>query len=528
MKHSFTLYLLLIMAIYTQAQAQRTFVSDSTFGTNGYTISPLGNGEEGAQTMKLQSDGKIVVGGFSNNSSNRNRYALVRYLPNGDLDSAFALNGKSILELGPANSGGHHEAVRSLAIQPDGKIVTAGNINYTQSNTTFLLMARHLPNGDLDSTFGTNGVVLSTGNNNAFALSVVLQPDGKILTGGSLYNFANTNNSWDMQVRRYLPNGVLDSTFGVQGSALIHRTTDELISIALQTDGKILLAGISGSGSNYSVLSARMNTNGSIDSTFGTNGISLISLDTGFDVPRQIQQLPDEKILIVGNYRNSTTQKYDLFLTRLEANGQPDSTFGASGVAKYNLGNGTNGLYAAHQEADGSYLGAGYDYLAGSYRTTLFHFLADGSLDPGFGDGGAAIFEIAEESEAKAMELTADGDVVIAGYATTNGNYDFLVAQFKDTTLTSTGIAKLMLPDLRLYPNPIGAVSTLSLTLTRPTTLEMRLLDLQGREVHRFDPEMLAEGSHERLLHFPENLAQGVYFLQITTEKGHTSLKITK
>ncbi len=522
------IFLCLLLFVVAQAQAQRTFVPDSSFGTNGYTISPLGDGEEGAQSFRLQPDGKLVVGGFSNNSNNLNRYALVRYLPDGNLDPAFAVNGKAILELGPANSGGHNEAVRGVAIQPDGKIVTAGNIGYTQSNTTFLLLARHLPNGDLDSTFGTNGVVLSTGNNNAFALSVVLLPDGKILTGGSFYNFANTNNSWDMQVRRYLANGVLDSTFGVQGSALIHRNTDELITLALQTDGKILLAGISGSGSNYDVLTARLHADGRIDSTFAADGISLIALDTRIDVPRQIQQLPDGKVLIVGNYRNNATGRFDLFMIRLEANGQPDPTFGNSGVVKYNLGNGTNGLYAALQEADGSYLGAGYDYKDDAYRTTLFHFLADGSLDSGFGDGGAVIFEIAEESEAKAMELTADGDVIIAGYAVTNGNYDFLVAQFKDTTLTSTSITKLLLPDLKLYPNPIAAVATLSLTLDRPLTMDIQLLDPQGREIHRFDPETLTQGSHELLLHFPEHLTQGVYFLHLITPEGSTTLKIRK
>ncbi len=526
MKFFFPIFLLLLVA--TQVQAQRTFVSDSTFGTNGYTISPLGNGEEGAQAFQLQPDGKIVVGGFSNNSSDLNRYALVRYLPHGDLDSSFAQNGMSILEVGPANSGGHHEAIRSLVIQPDGKIVTVGSIVYTQSSKTLMLMARHLPNGDLDSTFGNNGVVLSTGNNNAFALGVILLPDGKIITGGSFYNFANTSNLWDIQVQRFLPNGVADSSFGVQGSSLIHRSGDELLALSLQNDGKILIAGFNGSGSNYDVLAVRLNTDGSIDSTFGTNGSTLIALDTGFDISRQIQQLPDGKVLIVGNYRNLSTGKFDLFLIRLEADGQPDATLGTDGVATHNLGNGTNGLYAVHPEADGTYLGAGYDYKSDYYRATLFHFLANGSLDPDFGDGGAVIFEISDESEAKAMAVDEDGNVVVAGYATTNGNFDFLVARFRETTVTSSNLEGVLAQGLKLYPNPINTVSTLSVTLPRPLDLEFQLLDLQGREIHRFAPETLGKGSHELLMHFPEQLPQGLYVLQISSEEGSVALKIRK
>jgi uncharacterized delta-60 repeat protein len=189
----------------------------------------------------------------------------------GDLDISFDGDGKVLTDFG-----GSGERANALAMQLDGKIVAAGSSG-ARGHGDFAL-ARYLPNGTLDTTFGDDGTVLTDfrGGSQDFAVALAIQPDSKIVVAGVV--------DGDFALARYLPNGTLDTTFGDYGMV----TTDfgggryEVINtLALQSDGKIVVAGLSEVSGNRDVALARYGSNGSLDTTFSSDGKVLTDFGSG-------------------------------------------------------------------------------------------------------------------------------------------------------------------------------------------------------------------------------------------------------
>lgn len=187
---------------------------DPTFGVGGLVITDFGGFDANSRVgVHIQADGKIVV--FSNttaggNLSNLFNFALARYLPNGSLDNTFGNNGLVITDFGGNEFSG------DIAIQADGRIVVAGRNKLVRYNT----------NGSLDTSFGINGEV----NTSVDAFDVLIQPDQLILTSGDL--------GGNFVLARYLPNGNLDNTFGTNGIVVTDFGGFESnTAVAIQQDG---------------------------------------------------------------------------------------------------------------------------------------------------------------------------------------------------------------------------------------------------------------------------------------------------
>jgi len=191
----------------------------------------------------LQADGKIViVGGTGPN------FALLRLQANGWNDNSFGNNGKV-----QTNIGGEFSIGQGVAIQPDGKIVVVGFGAGVDNGG----IARYLANGDLDSSFGSGGMVISSFTGR----SVAILADGKIVVGGFT---TDPDFTLKFTVGRYLPNGTLDSSFGTGGKSVLDSGDEGIASIAIQPDGFIVAAG----GRTM----ARFDPNGNIDTNFGGSG----------------------------------------------------------------------------------------------------------------------------------------------------------------------------------------------------------------------------------------------------------------
>jgi uncharacterized delta-60 repeat protein len=212
---------------------------DTTFDSDGKVTTAIGSGTDVAYSVALQSDGKIVVAGYSNNGSNFD-FALVRYNTDGSLDTSFDSDGKVTTEVGSGNDGGE-----SVAIQSDGKIVVAG-YSYIGSNNDFAL-ARYNTDGTLDTSFDSDGkVTTAIGVSVNYAKSVAIQSDGKIVAAG--YNTGSNN---DLALARYNTDGTLDTSFDSDGKVTTAiGSNDRAYSVAIQSDGKIVAAGNSNNGSN--------------------------------------------------------------------------------------------------------------------------------------------------------------------------------------------------------------------------------------------------------------------------------------
>jgi uncharacterized delta-60 repeat protein len=303
---------------YSLARYQTNGTLDSTFGTGGKVTTDVLNMNinqsssvvfvQGATSIKIQPDNKIVVaGGLVDveaapgvTPAQLGNFGLARYNVNGTLDSSFGVAGKR--GYGFFNSG--NDTATSLALQADGKIVAAGYATHNTGNLDEdFACVRFTADGTLDSSFGTNGAfVTDFAGRNDEANALAIQLDGKIILGGVADRTA-VGGTIDMAVNRYNVDGSLDSSFGSGGKALVDYagTTDVAFALALQNDGKIVLAGGAGNAGNVPNFAlARFNTNGGLDQTFGSNGKITTDFAGGEDYITAVALQPDNKLVAAG------------------------------------------------------------------------------------------------------------------------------------------------------------------------------------------------------------------------------------
>ena len=290
---------------------------DTGFGNNGASITAVSNVyDDIARAVCIQSDGKIVVAGYLSDTglgydmhSPNYDFALVRYQANGKLDTTFGNKGKVITDIGI----NRHDDARGIGIQSDGKIVVAGwsinNPDTANPNNDFALV-RYNHNGTLDTTFGSGGKVVSElGSTRDEANALVIQANGRIVLAGGSYGA-------DFTVARYATNGDLDMSFGLNGIAItpIGGGSDWVTALRLRPDGKIVAAGISETGGNFDFALARYNEDGNLDANFGNGGTVISDLGSQFDEAYALALQSDGKAVVAGRSRINGT--YDIAIAR--------------------------------------------------------------------------------------------------------------------------------------------------------------------------------------------------------------------
>jgi len=337
----------------------------------------------------------------------------------GRLDSTFGQGGKVITNVpGPTNA-----IANAVALQPDGRIIVAGGLGAGQA----IGLVRYNANGVLDGSFGKSGIALAAIPNNILssATGVAIHSDGRILAGGTVYTLANATAFIGLGVVRFNTNGSMDSSFGTAGVVKVlpfHATRCGGGPVALQPDGKVLLAGSCniGTGPNSTGFSTivRFNTNGSLDSAFGIGGAAVLAED-----PSTIALQTDGKILAAGGGT----------LARYNTNGSVDPSFGIFGSV------GSIGTAAAVAvQSDGKIVVAGTfsDQLsvAPDGDFALVRYNSDGTVDQGFGTRGGALadfFTGTSSAAAFAIAIQANSDIVVAGKAIQGSNpSQFALARF--------------------------------------------------------------------------------------------------
>ncbi len=363
----------------------------------------------------------------------------------GELDPTFGSGGKVTLEI----NSGYNDISRAIALQPDGKILVAGYANNGTDNDFALV--RFNSDGSLDTSFDGDGIVttdLYNNNKNEYATAIALQPDGKIVVAG----YANNGTATDFAVVRYNSDGSLDASFGSGGIVISSISTyDDIINaIVIQPDGKIVVAGYADISGDYDFAVVRFNSNGTLDTSFDGDGI--VTLDFGnYDTANAIALQPDGKIIvagyaIIGGYT-------DFAVVRYNSDGSLDTSFDGDGIVTTNILDSDN-ANAIVLQPDGKIVVAGSTYISGISDFVVVRYNSDGSLDTSFGndsliggtDGdGKVTFRIGSHSEPFAMILQPDGKIVVAGNADISGNYDFAVLRFNtdgslDTSFGENGI----------------------------------------------------------------------------------------
>jgi uncharacterized delta-60 repeat protein/uncharacterized repeat protein (TIGR01451 family) len=391
---------------------------DPSFGTDGkVTTDFLGDTDE-CHDMAIQTDGKIVLVGRSNGSGGDFDFALARYNSDGSLDTSFGSGGKVTTDFG------NDEIGYAVAIQSDGKIVAVGSSWWPSSSSWAL--ARYNSNGNLDTSFGSNGkVITDLGSGKDHATDIAIQPDGKIVVTGSREGGSvNSFYAYDIALVCYNSDGSLDTSFGSSGKVIADFGREETGSaLAIQADGKIVIAGQSIAYYNHYPLLARYNSNGSLDTSFGSNGKVIDSFGGGYnDVAIQT----DGKIVVVGG-------EADFILVRYNSNGSLDTSFGTDGKVTTDFGDDESGRVIAIQ-TDGKIVVAGTIGYSGdnSHDFALARHNSSGSLDTSFNIDGKVITDFGSWwDEAHAVAIQTDGRIVVAGKSLgTSSFYDFALARY--------------------------------------------------------------------------------------------------
>jgi uncharacterized delta-60 repeat protein len=265
---------------------------DTTFGTSGKTTTTLGVGAV-ARAVAIQVDGKILVAGsvFTEAAGVASAdFLLARYTATGTLDVTFGTGG-----IVTTDFAGLDDIASAVTIQADGKIVLAG-LTLSPPNSLDFALARYNSNGTLDSGFGNAGKVITVADGGQQAFAIVMQPDSKIVVAGDTATAGNS----DFAVRRYNSNGALDASFGSSGTVITDFGSDEAArAVAIQTDGKIIVAGARGEGNNTDFALARYMANGTLDTSFGVGGKVTTNVG-GIDWAMAMELQPDNKILVAG------------------------------------------------------------------------------------------------------------------------------------------------------------------------------------------------------------------------------------
>src|SRR6266478_4309589 len=390
------------------------------------------------KSVAVQSDGKIVVAGYATVGRASN-IALVRYNMDGSLDKSFNGTGKVITAVGDGDCKG-----QGVALQSDGKIVVAGySFKPGGKDRAEFTLLRYNPDGRLDSGFGESGKeTTEIGRDADDATSVALQSDGKIVAAGR--TFAPTNN--DFAVARYDRDGKLDLSFNATGKATADfGKRDYAHSVAVQSDGKIVVAGDAEHDDGRIFAVARFNADGTPDISFNKTGKLTTDFGSGNAEARGVAVQSDGKIVVAGYASPNNIE--NVALVRYNADGNLDTSLGGTGKVITPVAlSGSNATSVALQ-SDGKIVVAGFavDSSGRCYDFALVRHNADGSLDTSFNDGGKVTTPIGNgDARCEAMALQKDGKIVAAGWASNGEDNDFAVVRYNsdgklDTSFNGTG-----------------------------------------------------------------------------------------
>ena len=518
---------------------------DSNFGLGGKVVTPVTTSWDKAKGVAIQPDGKIVVVGDSRTTNTSLDFLVLRYNANGALDNGFGQSNSGKIVLNVVGNG--DDTADAVIVQADGKIVVVGT-GYPFTSPAFLIVARFTSTGSADNTWGILGGIsqfrfTDTGQHESRA--VTIQPDGKVLMAGIadskflLVRFTLTgffDNSFNGNgirmtslggtsdearsvtvennmiiagghatiggrknnvIARYTMAGAPDQLFGggsgkvlvpvgqtdsqingvtTQNGGIVavgssHNATNEDFTVmrvngngildtgfagtgirtddpgtrfawargmVIQPDGKILVAGTTGTdltGSDFAV--ARFNPNGTLDPNFGSGGRVSIDFGENDEQGNAIALAPDGRIVVAGKRLDPQANKYDFAVARLNASGSLDETFNQTGKLVFPVGVLSDEANGVAVQQDGKIIVVGTIEVGAQRDFGIVRLDVSGGLDGTFQGGGKVIAGVgAQNDDAQAVKIQPDGKIVVVGNSVNSAYTD---SDFAILRLTSTG-----------------------------------------------------------------------------------------
>lgn len=479
-------------------------ILDTTFSDDGVLTTSIWNNNF-TRCVAVQPDRKILVGGnMSRTNPSNQSYFIGRYNEDGTLDSSFGTDGF----LYQANNNGAW--IMDMAVQNDGKILIAGRWG------TATFVGRLLAEGTFDTSFGTDGLSIF-GESSGYVKQMELLSDGSILVVGSV----GFTNNLDAFLAKFTSDGELDAAFGNNGLMITDFGYPTLItnSFVMLPDGKIILGGAAvpspSAPSQNQLLLARFNADGSLDTSYGDNGLVLHASVTG--EARAIAIDSQQRVVAVGEkdivYAGTGTAGHSVIL-RFNSDGSHDTTFNQTGHNMVNVHS-----YAEYASAilidedDNAYFTGHYFGGTGNiFRRFVARFTDSGAFDETFGTGGIYLSPQANYTGESAlgsnnMVLTDNGRLVIGGFinAYLSNNITLMRLIVDDSALSTNTAAS---HPFTLYPNP--AQNELHIASDQRVE-SVEIFNVSGQLVGQ------SEGRSQVNV---ANLSAGVYFLQVHFADG--------
>ena len=394
-------------------------VLDPTFGNAGVTVTAVGNADDFARAIAVQDDDRIVVAGTCNTGNDD--FCVVRYRLDGTLDPSFGGTGKVTAAIRTGI-----DQASSVALDGDGNVVVAG-FSRSGSKDEFAI-ARFLPNGTLDASLDGDGkLTTAIGTLADQARAVAIDGNDRIVVAG----YTLTASNRDLALARYLGNGALDTSFSSDGKVTLPVGTgdDEAAAIAIQPDGKIVVAGYAADGSQHDVLIARFLDNGNLDPGFGGGtGTVRVAFGTGQAFGNAVALQSDGKILVAGYARVGTV--FHFAAVRVDELGTLDPQLDGDGRLSAVIGT-TSQASAVAIDPTGRFVVSGFARFSSNDDMALARYDGTGALDTNFGSGGIVTLPIGSGPDvANAVAVQADKKILIAGSARFSNDDNVAIARW--------------------------------------------------------------------------------------------------
>jgi uncharacterized delta-60 repeat protein len=489
----------------------------TTFGPrgNGWVLTDIGSANDEAHSLAVQADGKIVVAGVGDMGANGNDFAVVRYSSNGILETgAGAFGGGTGIVVTPINA---IDNALGVAIQPaDQKIVVSGTSN-DNTNTSNVAVVRYKTDGTLDGDFAAGGIAdIDIANGGAgtkdIGNALIIQPDGKIVITGMSKPFGTSN--FDVTTIRLTTDGALDGSFNPTG-AIVGRTgsfsspgiaifnhgpgnTDEgTRTIALQSDGKIIVGGDTDGTPTFSFLLLRYNSNGTPDGSFDNDGAATYDITNTRDYGNAIA-LSNNRIYFTGTTGASGSK--NVLLAAIENDGSPLP------------------LVLSHFYAQKQTSKVVLQWVTAS-EEDLKQFVIERSND---GKTYKAIGQVAATGNSTTIKHYSFAD---QSPFMSNGNYYRLLMQdvdgnFKYSKILIIKFDGQLSTNLQVFPSPVKDLLQIQLPGGMNGNVSLLIMDMHGRVVKKGN--QASDGSAVATTMDVSTLIKGVYILK--AQVGNTSV----
>lgn len=484
-------------------------VSQLLFSSNGvieaFSTLNLYQGKDQINKTIEQSSGKTV--------SLINNNILVRYNTNGSIDTSFGVGGT--VDLSAYN-------IYKIILQNDQILLSDQNMPQ---------LIKYTSNGVLDTTFGTNGILdLSQNWSTVVAFIDDIKPlsNGKLLIGFDYDETigGGTNGNYSYGLLLLNSNGTIDTTFGVNGITKTRfdyygTSSNEYPSeIIVQSDDKIVVAGFlntTTSGfADWATGLARFNANGTVDTSFGTNGNTVVHIGTR-NFPLNLIVLPDNKFLLNLSYLN-TNNSQNTSTIKFDSNGLYDNSFGTNGVL-------SDAIYGSDMllQSDGKIIKAG----SSNSQFAIIRYNTNSSIDTSFGNSGIISTPVYYYSNINSINLLQNNKILTGGYSFNGSNRVATQVRYVNTTL---GVLDLNTNknSFLIYPNPIETNATFEYTLQNEENISIDIIDLQGKLVKSIiKNQKQSPGNYSQNVNL-DLITSGNYFLKFSSNTGSQTIKIIK